>query len=281
MPAMLPAGHLMSSVGDVYNAVYIVGDRVGPNLYYGKGAGADPTASAVVSDIVDMAVRKAAGCRRAAARLAENGRRVKKSRESVSSLFYVRLKTEDKPGVLSRVSGILADHRISIAAVTQKGRERTIRAYRDAYARGRRRRPFGREGRGGQAGLHQRPEHPRAHRAGAHMNGRAAKYIVIIGDGMADFPIDELRGEDTAPDCEEAEHRPRSSRRMVRAGRYRARRLPAGSDVACMSLFGYDPAKYYTGRSPIEAYGMGRALDDGDVAFRCNLVYLEGGRRKC
>ncbi len=121
VPAMLPAGHLMSSVGDVYNAVYIVGDRVGPNLYYGKGAGADPTASAVVSDIVDMAVRKAAGCRRAAARLAENGRRVKKSRESVSS-FYVRLKTEDKPGVLSRVSGILADHRISIAAVTQKGR---------------------------------------------------------------------------------------------------------------------------------------------------------------
>ena len=81
-----------------------MGDRVGPNLYYGKGAGADPTASAVVSDIVDMAVRKAAGCRRAAARLAENGRRVKKSRESVSS-FYVRLKTEDKPGVLSRYRG--------------------------------------------------------------------------------------------------------------------------------------------------------------------------------
>ena len=48
-----------------------------------------------------------------------------------------------------------------------------------------------------------------------------------------------------------------------------------GSDVACMSLFGYDPEKYYTGRAPIEAYGMGIALDEGDVAFRCNLVYLD------
>ena len=121
VPAMLPAGHLMSSVSDVYNAVYIVGDRVGPNLYYGKGAGADPTASAVVSDIVDMALRKSERCGRPAVRLAVEGRRVKKSRESVAS-FYVRLRTEDSPGVLSRVSGILADHRISIAAVTQKGR---------------------------------------------------------------------------------------------------------------------------------------------------------------
>lgn len=48
-----------------------------------------------------------------------------------------------------------------------------------------------------------------------------------------------------------------------------------GSDVACMSLFGYDPAKHYTGRAPIEACGMGIALDEGDVAFRCNLVCLD------
>ncbi len=100
-PAMLPAAHLMSSVNDVYNAVYIVGDRVGPNLYYGKGAGGDPTASAVVSDIVDMAVRKSARCGRPAMCLSEEGRRVKKSRESVAS-FYMRFKAEDRPGVLSR-----------------------------------------------------------------------------------------------------------------------------------------------------------------------------------
>lgn len=51
--------------------------------------------------------------------------------------------------------------------------------------------------------------------------------------------------------------------------------FPSGSDVACMSIFGYDPAKYYTGRAPIEAYGMGIGMNDSDVAFRCNLVYLE------
>ena len=227
VPAMLPAGHLMSSVGDVYNAVYIVGDRVGPNLYYGKGAGADPTASAVVSDIVDMALRKAAGCGRAAARLAENGRRVKKSRESVSS-FYVRLRTEDKPGVLSRDIGDTGrpPDKHSGRYAERPGRER-VRAYRDAYARGRRRRPSGCQGRAGQAGLHQRSEHPRAHRAGAHMNGRAAKYIVIIGDGMADFPIDELGGKTPLQTAKKPNMDTVASRRMVRAGRYHARRLPA------------------------------------------------------
>jgi 2,3-bisphosphoglycerate-independent phosphoglycerate mutase len=51
--------------------------------------------------------------------------------------------------------------------------------------------------------------------------------------------------------------------------------FPSGSDVACMSIFGYDPAKYYTGRAPIEAYGMGVTMNETDIAFRCNLVYLE------
>jgi homoserine dehydrogenase len=53
-PSMIPVSHPMSNVNGVYNAVYLVGDRVGPNLYYGKGAGSDPTASSVVSDIVDI-----------------------------------------------------------------------------------------------------------------------------------------------------------------------------------------------------------------------------------
>ncbi len=56
-PAMLPVNHPMSSVNGVYNAVYIVGDMTGPNLFYGKGAGSEPTGSAVVSDIVDIAKR--------------------------------------------------------------------------------------------------------------------------------------------------------------------------------------------------------------------------------
>jgi homoserine dehydrogenase len=123
-PAMLPIKHLMSNVNGVYNAVYIVGDRVGPNLYYGKGAGGDPTGSAVVSDIVDMAARKAGGpgCARSTMSLSEAGRRIRKSGETVTP-FYMRFKAEDRPGVLSKISGILADYNISIFAVTQKGRK--------------------------------------------------------------------------------------------------------------------------------------------------------------
>ncbi len=121
-PAMLPSTHLMSGVNGVYNAVYVLGDRVGPTLYYGKGAGADPTGSAVVSDIIDMAARMSIRCGKPGIRFWSGEKRIKKSAETVTS-FYMRFKCEDRPGVLSRISGILADHGISISVVTQKGRK--------------------------------------------------------------------------------------------------------------------------------------------------------------
>jgi homoserine dehydrogenase len=121
-PAMLPAKHLMSDVSGVFNAVYVVGDKVGPNLYYGRGAGGDPTGSAVVSDIVDMAARRASGYPRPNMRLSEDGRRIKRSGEMVTP-FYMRFKAEDRPGVLSKISGVLAEYDISLFAVTQKGRK--------------------------------------------------------------------------------------------------------------------------------------------------------------
>ncbi len=101
------------------------------------------------------------------------------------------------------------------------------------------------------------------------------KYVVIIGDGMADFPLDELGGKTPLM----AAHKPYMDM-MAREG-FCGKVLtipegyPSGSDVACMSIFGYSPAKYYTGRAPIEASGMGIEMDDADVAFRCNLVYLQ------
>jgi homoserine dehydrogenase len=121
-PAMIPVAHPMSSVNGVFNAVYVVGDRVGPTLYYGRGAGSDPTGSAVVSDIVDMASRFAARSPRAMLPLDKNGRRMKSDEES-SFPYYMRFTVEDRPGVLSKVSGILAEHRISISSVIQKGRK--------------------------------------------------------------------------------------------------------------------------------------------------------------
>ncbi len=87
-----------------------------------RAPAADPTGSAVVSDIVDMAARKNGRRARPGMRFWAGERRIKRSAETVTS-FYMRFKCEDRPGVLSRISGILADHGISISAVTQKGRK--------------------------------------------------------------------------------------------------------------------------------------------------------------
>ena len=120
-PAMIPLNHPMSSVNGVYNAVYIVGDRVGPNLFYGKGAGSEPTGSAVVSDIVDLAKRISHKTGVPAPGLTVSG----KYKEAKSSPvpYYLRVMAKDMPGVLSKISGILADYKISISAVTQQGRK--------------------------------------------------------------------------------------------------------------------------------------------------------------
>ncbi len=122
-PAMIPVAHPMSSVNGVYNAVYVIGDRVGPNLYYGKGAGAEPTGSAVVSDIMDMAYRiRAKDLKPRTPRFKKGDIKVRKGGDILFP-FYMRFTTEDKTGVLSKISGILADYDISISTVIQKGRE--------------------------------------------------------------------------------------------------------------------------------------------------------------
>jgi 2,3-bisphosphoglycerate-independent phosphoglycerate mutase len=101
------------------------------------------------------------------------------------------------------------------------------------------------------------------------------KYIVVIGDGMADFPIEELGGKTPLM----AARKPHMDRMAAEGFCGQVLTVPAGyspgSDVACMSLFGYDPARYYTGRAPIEAYGMGVKMEEADVAFRCNVVHLD------
>lgn len=98
------------------------------------------------------------------------------------------------------------------------------------------------------------------------------KYIVLVCDGMSDYPIPEL-GDRTPI---EAAKTPNMDF-IAKHGRLgRARTVPAGftpgSDVAQISIFGYDPKKYYTGRAPLEAANLGVELEDNDVAFRCNLI---------
>lgn len=103
-----------------------------------------------------------------------------------------------------------------------------------------------------------------------------SKYIVLLGDGMAGWPLEELEGRT----CLQAAHTPHMDYLAGSATLFGSVRtipdgFPAGSDVANLSIFGYDPRKYYTGRSPLEAGSMGVELADEDVAFRCNLVTLD------
>lgn len=121
-PAMIPVAHPMSTVNGVYNATYVVGDKIGPNLYYGMGAGSDPTGSAVVSDIVDMASRITMKNLRTKVPLSTSEKRIRGGGES-SVPYYIRFTAQDRPGVLSKISGILAKYNISISSVIQKGRK--------------------------------------------------------------------------------------------------------------------------------------------------------------
>jgi homoserine dehydrogenase len=126
-PAMVPLDHIMASVNGVYNAVYLEGDFVGPNLYYGLGAGRRPTGSAVVSDIIYLARQIRHGIKKLIPPLAHahpHGGTVSiQPIEELCTAYYFRFSAVDKPGVLSKISGILGDHQISIASVIQKGRE--------------------------------------------------------------------------------------------------------------------------------------------------------------
>ena len=103
---------------------------------------------------------------------------------------------------------------------------------------------------------------------------RAVKYVVFIPDGCADVPLAEL--DDRTP--LEAARMPRlttlASKSEVGRADVIPPGLPPGSDVGNMSIIGYDPAAYHTGRAPIEAAAMGVELGPGEVAYRCNLVTL-------
>jgi 2,3-bisphosphoglycerate-independent phosphoglycerate mutase len=100
------------------------------------------------------------------------------------------------------------------------------------------------------------------------------KYIVILGDGMADWPIEALGGKTPL----EAAKKPNMDSLCKRGELGMVHTIPdgmpAGSDVANLSVFGFDPKNYYTGRSPLEAISMGLKMNDNDTALRCNLVTL-------
>lgn len=126
-PTMLPKSHLLSSVRGPFNAIHINGHAVGDILLYGRGAGMMPTASAVVSDMIELARGIRAGC---AGRVPALGwptfgeeSLVLRPMDDTVTTYYFRFSAVDQPGVLSKISGVLGQYGISISAVIQKGRE--------------------------------------------------------------------------------------------------------------------------------------------------------------
>ncbi|MDO8427046.1 MAG: homoserine dehydrogenase [Deltaproteobacteria bacterium] len=126
-PTMIPAAHPLSTVDGVYNAIHLKGNAVGSVMLYGLGAGMMPTASAVVSDIMDIArnLKKNISNRLTPLAYTEEAVRDIKIREiaCLEIPYYIRFLAIDKPGALSKISGVLGAHNISISSVIQKDRK--------------------------------------------------------------------------------------------------------------------------------------------------------------
>ncbi|MGB8434849.1 MAG: homoserine dehydrogenase [Burkholderiales bacterium] len=123
-PTLIPERRLIANVEGVMNAVLVKGDAVGPTLYYGAGAGAEPTASAVVADLVDVTRMLTADPEHRVPHLAFQPDRLSDARvlpmEEVVTSYYLRMRVLDRPGVLADITRILADGMISIDAMIQR-----------------------------------------------------------------------------------------------------------------------------------------------------------------
>jgi len=123
-PTLIPKRRLIANVDGVMNAIVVKGDAVGPTLYYGAGAGAEPTASAVVADVIDVVRALTSDPENRVPHLAFQADSLADipvlSADRFKTSYYLRLNAEDKPGVLADVTRILADNHISIEAIIQK-----------------------------------------------------------------------------------------------------------------------------------------------------------------
>ena len=123
-PTMIPAASPLAAVAGVFNAIFLTGDAVGDLMFYGRGAGQLPTASAVWSDVLEIGRRVAHGIPSLALELPSVGPQppALTPMDAIRCCYYLRVMARDRPGVLSRIAGILGDNDISIANVIQKGR---------------------------------------------------------------------------------------------------------------------------------------------------------------
>ncbi len=117
-PTMVPSTHPLASVRESYNAVFVEGDAVGSLMFYGRGAGGNPTASAVLGDVIDAAVNLANGTHGS---LGTFGRAKIRPIDETSAEYLLSMDVADRPGVLHTVTGVFARHDVSIRAAEQEG----------------------------------------------------------------------------------------------------------------------------------------------------------------
>lgn len=122
-PTLIRSSHLLANVNDVYNAIFVKGDLVGENLFYGQGAGASPTSSAVVGDIIAIAKDMVRCAKKERAIAFKKDVAGLKKMDDIRTRYYIKFFAIDKPGVLARIASVLAKHKISIASVSQKERK--------------------------------------------------------------------------------------------------------------------------------------------------------------
>ena len=123
-PTLIPERRLIANVDGVMNAVLVMGDAVGPTLYYGAGAGAEPTASAVVADLVDVVRALTSDPENRVPHLAFQADALSDlpilKMDEIETAYYLRMQAADEPGVMARVTTILGEQGISIEALIQK-----------------------------------------------------------------------------------------------------------------------------------------------------------------
>ena len=122
-PAMVPKEHPLASVRESFNAVFVEGERVGPLMLYGRGAGGDPTATSVVGDILELARGSLTPAgRQAPDTKGDDGRRLRPIGELFAQ-YYLLMRVADRPGVLAAIAGVFAEHGVSIRSVWQEGHD--------------------------------------------------------------------------------------------------------------------------------------------------------------
>ena len=271
-PAMVPADSLLANINDEFNAIEVVGSAVGNQVFYGKGAGQMPTASAVVSDMVAVVERKADGASPAVGDMVLGQEALPVAPvEQIQMRYFLRMQVCDLPGVLEHIARILAGEEISIASVLQKERDVD----------------------GGLVPLvivtHEAREESVQRATGAiasveavqgavrliRMEELTGEVLVLVPDGAADYPLEALGGRLLW----------KWPTRRIWIGYAREgcggtvcmippERHP-GSDVGNLEIFGYDTRIHYTGRSPLEAASMGVDLGPDGVAFRLNTIHRQ------